>query len=59
MIKKTRNEFLTIIYKKSPQIKKLTLEDQYRYLLLCRDEILIKDIGILFLQIQKEFENFL
>ena len=56
-IKKTRDEFLSIIYKKSPQIKRLVVEDQLKYFLLCRDETLIKDIGILFLKIQKEFEN--
>jgi hypothetical protein len=58
-IKKTRDEFISIIYEKSPQIKKLALEDKFKYLLLCRDETLINDIGILFLKIQKDFENFL
>ena len=57
MITDIREEFISVIYKKSPQIKKLTSEDKFKYMLLCRDETLIKDIGILFLKIQKEFEN--
>ena len=57
IIVNVREECLNIIYKKSPQLKKLSLHDQFKYILICRDEIIIKDIGILFLRIQKEFEN--
>ena len=48
---------MKIIYTKSPQIEKLSAHDKLKYMLMCRDEILMKDIGILFLRIQKEFEN--
>ena len=58
-ITKTRDEFISTIYEKSPQIKKLGLDDKFKYMLLCRDESLVKDIGILFLKIQTEFENVL
>ena len=51
VLKNTREECLKIIYKKSPQIKKLSTHDKFKYMLICRDETLMKDIGILFLRI--------
>ena len=52
-----REMYTKIIDKKSPQIKTLSLHDKFKYMLICRDDTLMKDIGILFLRIQKEFEN--
>ena len=48
IITNVRKECTINIYKKSPQIKKLSLHDQLKYMLICRDEIIIKYIGIFF-----------
>ena len=58
-IENKRKQFISIIYNKLPEIEKLNKFEQYKYMLLCRDENINKDIGVLFLNIQKEFENIL
>ena len=57
VIKNTRDEYMKIIYKKSPQIVKLSSFDKFKYMFICKDDTLMKDIGILFLKIQKAFDN--
>ena len=57
VIKDIREECTKIIYKKSPQLKLLDINDKFKYILICGDESIMKDIGILFLRIQKKFEN--
>ena len=56
-ITNTREKYMRNILKKSPQLEILSSIERLKYMLICKDESLIKDIGILFLKIQKEFEN--
>ena len=56
-MKNTREKYMKIILKKSPQLVKLSSFEKFKYILMCKDESLIEDIGMLFLKIQNEFEN--
>ena len=56
-ITETREKFMPIIFSKSPQLKRLGIQEKLKYMLLCNDDSLLKDIGILFLKIQKDFDD--
>ena len=56
-MKNTREKYMSNIHKKSPQLEVISSAEKFKYILMCKDESLIKDTGDLFLKIQKEFEN--
>ena len=52
-----RIKYCKKIYDICPQMHNLSTDDKFKYIIGCTDETILKDTGILFLIIQKEFEN--